>query len=94
MITYSCNWMGPINTKWIEENGDGWSGGRIDISGIPDSHYGEEYALPIMRNEDWCLFCEWVSKVSTEKQVEFKELIEWFEKDNDYKIQWFDEPTW
>ena len=31
MVTYSTNWMGPINQKWVEEHGDCWSAGRIDI---------------------------------------------------------------
>ena len=42
MITYSTNWMGPINKQFIDEHGPHWAGGRIDIrehvdlSHIPD----------------------------------------------------------
>lgn len=34
MISYFANYMGPINKKWIEDHGDCWMGGRIDISGV------------------------------------------------------------
>ena len=44
LITYFLNCMGPINKKWIEENGGNWSAGRIDIhdpaSELP---YNESY---------------------------------------------------
>lgn len=31
VISYSVNWMGPINKQWVEEHGNHWAGGRIDI---------------------------------------------------------------
>lgn len=80
--------MGPIDTKWIRENGDGWASGRIDIRGIPGEPYGDEYTLPIMRNEDWCLFCEWLSNVKTPKQISREALIDWFERDNNHQMVW------
>jgi len=33
MISYSTNWMGPINRDWIAKNGDCWAAGRIDVLG-------------------------------------------------------------
>lgn len=42
-ITYSTNWMGPINKKWVDEHGSNWAGGRIDIrENVDTSGYSEE----------------------------------------------------
>ena len=40
MIDYSTNWMGPLNQEWLLKNGSNWAGGRIDIRGEPDNHFG------------------------------------------------------
>jgi hypothetical protein len=45
MIDYFLNWMGPINEAWIEENGNDWSSGRIDVDGIAGEPFGTIYRL-------------------------------------------------
>lgn len=78
-ITYSTNWMGPINYDWIEKHGIGWSAGRIDIYGT-ESHYPEEISLPPMRSEDWNRFSNWLDEFSTETPWTFDELVSEYEK--------------
>ena len=51
MITYSTNWMGPINTEWIAKYGDCWAAGRIDV--YKDEGYPAEIALSPMHDRDW-----------------------------------------
>ena len=53
MITYSINWMGPINKKWLDENGSHWAGGRIDIrEHVSLAHYTDEQ-LDAMSDEEY-----------------------------------------
>lgn len=87
MIHYHINWMGPINTKWVRENGNHWAGGRIDISGTDDP-YGLEYGLPIMHMSDWNRLSEWLRTYTTEEVVSFETIINEYEKYNT-PIQWF-----
>jgi hypothetical protein len=91
MITYSTNWMGPINAKWIEEHGDCWAAGRIDIYGVPDEPYPIEYGLPVMNIIDWEDFSEWLDDLETEELLSFDELIAQFEQTVGKKIQWWKE---
>ena len=91
-ISYSTNWMGPINTKWIEENGEGWSSGRIDIMG-PESPWGGELSLPPIRTEDWNRLSEWLWDFETDTLYTLKELVEEYEKTNP-KITWLRERDW
>lgn len=95
MITYSTNWMGPINRKWIEENGNGWAAGRIDIFGdiITNGEY-LEIGLPMMDKHDWNNFTRWLegdydSKgFETETVWTLDQLVEEYEKTNP-KITWW-----
>jgi len=91
MITYSTNWMGPINAKWIEEHGDCWAAGRIDIYGVPDEPYPIEYSLPPMHNEDWNDLSDWLYNLETEELLSFDALIALFELEVGNKIQWWKE---
>ena len=91
MISYYTNWMGPINEKWIEEHGVGWSAGRIDIRGVPDEPWGSEYSLPPMRTEDWNHFSDWLEDFETEELWEFDEIIAQYEMESNRKIRWADE---
>jgi len=85
MITYSTNWMGPINNDFIKKYGENWAGGRIDIyTGGP---YPEEYSLPIMSVEDWNSFSEWIHTLKTETIWSYDNIIEEYEKTHS-KIQW------
>ena len=89
MISYSTNWMGPINKAWCDEHGDYWSGGRIDIRGVPDEPWGLEYGLPIMHTEDWNALSDWLDNLETEKLWSFEDLIGNFQLIHDTKIRWW-----
>jgi len=66
MIDYSSNWMGPLRKDWINKNGDGWVGGRIDMRGESLDPYGDEVAVPIIDVESWRLLSEWLYTYETE----------------------------
>lgn len=88
MIHYSLNWCGPINEKFIRENGTHWSAGRIDISGLPDEIYGTEYSVPVMHTGDWNKLSLWLHTYQTEEVVSFETIINEYEKYHT-PIQWF-----
>jgi hypothetical protein len=88
MITYSTNWMGPINSQWIKEHGQGWSAGRIDIYGVPDEPYPLEYGLSPMRTEDWNALSDYLDTLQTKELLSYDELIEGFESYYGLKITW------
>ena len=99
MITYSTNWMGPVNMQWFEERGlvenneitTYYSGGRIDIRGVPDEPWGLEYSLPIMHGEDWNALGEYLWDLETEELLPYDTLIEQFETHYGKRIRWADE---
>ena len=60
-VSYSTNWMGPINSEWIARHGTGWSSGRIDCRGTGlDPMYGDEIGLRPMRTADWRSLGVWL----------------------------------
>lgn len=101
MITYSTNWMGPVNLHWYEERGlleaDGvtptirYSAGRIDIRGLDEEYYyngQHEYGLRPMHQEDWDYLTIWLKSFRTKKLLAYHTLIEKFQKDCGRKIRW------
>ena len=98
MISYSTNWMGPINMQWYEERGllkEGsvepttyYSAGRIDIYGVPGEHYPLEYSLAPMLGEDWNDFSDWLQGFETQELWEFEKLIAFYEGASNTKIRW------
>ena len=88
MIHYSTNWMGPINSEWIKEHGQGWSAGRIDIYGVPGEFYPIEYGLSPMRTEDWIALSDYLETLETKELLSYKELIEQFETHYGQNITW------
>ena len=62
-----------------------YSGGRIDIYGVPDEPYPIEYSLPVMRTEDWNDFSDWLDTLETEELITFDEIIERYGK----PIRWW-----
>ena len=82
--------MGPINMKWIEEHGDCWSVGRIDIR--DSSKYGydgwDEYAVAPMHTEDWNALTDFLYGFKSEERIPYDELIELFEEHYGKKIRW------
>ena len=93
MITYSTNWMGPINKDWIAKHGEHWAAGRIDIYGVPGEHYPIEYGLPPMHGEDWNALSDWLDTVETDDLWKYEHLIEKFEEYYGKKIRWADDIT-
>ena len=89
MITYSTNWMGPINAKWIKDHGEHWSAGRIDIYGTDDA-YPEEMGLPTMHAEDWNRFSGWLDKFQTDEIWWLDRLVAEYQKTNP-PIRWHKE---
>jgi hypothetical protein len=98
VISYSTNWMGPINMQWFEERGllkEGsvepttyYSAGRIDIYGVPGEHYPLEYSLAPMLGEDWNDFSDWLQGFETQELWEFEKLIACYEGASNTKIRW------
>ncbi len=90
MITYSTNWMGPINENWIAKHGTGWCAGRIDIRDDSKEGYDgwHEYSLPPMNVVDWEDLSEWLDELETEELLSFHDLIEQFEHTVGKKIKW------
>ena len=126
MITYSTNWMGPINLNWYRERGltekktrivtedsillemgrkvgdvleydevtTYYSGGRIDIRGVPDEPWGLEYGVAPMHGEDWNALSDYLWDLTTEDLLSYNELIEQFETHYGKKIRWADDITY
>jgi hypothetical protein len=83
--------MGPVNQKWIEEHGDCWSGGRIDIRGLPEEKYYDgrhEYSVAPMHDEDWNAFSDYLWELITEELLPYDKLIEMFEEHYGKRIRW------
>ena len=76
--------------KWIEEHGDCWSAGRIDIRGVPDEPWGTEYSLPPMRTEDWNDFSDWLDDFETYDLWKFEDLIAQYQDVRGRKIRWLE----
>ena len=103
MITYSTNWMGPINLHWYEEQGlleaDGvtptirYSAGRMDIRDDSKSGYDgwHEYSLSPMRSEDWDIFSAWLDDLETETLWTFDQIMEEYLQDTGHVIRWWKE---
>lgn len=91
-FTYFLNWMGPINTKWLAENGGNWCAGRIDVRGGDEDEYpyGQELAVPIMSGASWSRFGEWLNTLRTDTMLELDELVARFERETGWSIEWFD----
>ena len=103
MISYSTNWMGPINMQWYEERGllkEGsvepttyYSAGRIDIYGVPGEHYPLEYGLAPMHGQDWNALSNWLDNFETDELMSYGDLIESFQLWYGKSIRWA-ENTW
>jgi len=103
MITYSTNWMGPINLHWYEERGlleeDGvtptirYSAGRIDIRDDSKEGYDgwNEYGVSPMHGEDWNALGDYLEELTTEELLPYDTLIEQFETHYGKRIRWAEE---
>ena len=86
-VRYSTNWMGPINTQWIKDYGDDWSGGRIDVYGddVPEH---TELGIRIMKTVDWRRFTAWLEGLTTPEIWTTEQLVKAYEFHNP-QIEWF-----
>ena len=81
--------MGPISKAWCDEHGDYWSGGRIDIRGVPDEPWGLEYGLSLMHREDWNALSNFLDRFESKKVIPYDTLIMLFEAYYGKKIRWW-----
>lgn len=102
MVTYSTNWMGPVNRRWFEnrglinENGNVetyYSCGRIDIRDDTKEGYDgwNEYSVAPMHGEDWNALGDFLWNFETEELVPYDILIAQFEEHYGKKIRWADD---
>ena len=88
MATYYLNWCGPINMKWLEENGTQWSGGRIDVA--DGSTFGSEYTVRPILSEDWYAWGEWMNSLETDEVLTFNQLVDQFIEQGGELRWWLD----
>ena len=98
MISYSTNWMGPVNMQWFEERGlvenkkitTNYSAGRIDIRDDTKEGYDSwhEYSLPPMHGEDWNDFSGWLKDFKTQELWSFNDIIDQYQEEIGRKIRW------
>jgi len=84
-FSYFLNWMGPLNKRWIDDHGDDWAAGRIDVSGVPFEPYGVEYGVPVMARKDWRALSDFLRGLQTDRLYTREELFEAYGK----PINWF-----
>lgn len=70
---------------------ESYSGGRIDIRGVPDEPWGLEYGLPIMHTEDWNALSYWLEEMQTEELWAYEKLIEHFQYWYKKEIRWWND---
>lgn len=79
----------PGDTYEVDEPIQYYSVGRIDfynnIEGMRD-----EMSLPLMKNEDWGRFSNWLETVETDFPWTLEQLVELYERTNP-KIEWWKE---
>jgi hypothetical protein len=89
MISYSTNFMGPINLQWYRDRGipfidkgtptTMYAGGRIDVYGLPYDDYYDgktEIGLPIMTADSFNSFSEFLQNLKTHKLLKYDQLVE------------------
>lgn len=87
MIYYSTNWMGPINLKWLKDNGFDWRGGRIDVRGDNLGPYGEEIGVPVIDSDSWYKLQEWCHTYRTE-EIDW-DILNTFQNNTGHKIKFW-----
>jgi hypothetical protein len=81
-----------FNKEVEYRNYEQWYGGRIDChcNNYDDTdyeRYGVELGLPIMDNESYYRFSEWLNSVSTISLVNTEELIQLYEYKTNHKLR-------
>ena len=92
-----------VHSKWIYPEKEGqtytarepsvnYAGGRIDIRGLEGDDYWcgqHEYGVSIMTQKSWNKLSSWCRAFESETLLTYDQLIENFENDTNYKIEWF-----
>jgi hypothetical protein len=102
MISYSTSFVGPSDMYWYHKNGfmeddiviDYWCGGHIEIRGLDQSEFKNgryKYDLPIMNEESWYKFTNWLERFKSKDLLSYDDLISKFERTKNHKIIWFEE---
>lgn len=86
VVKYSKHLGKEVSHK---EYKDFYSGGTIDISGVPGEPYGVEYSVPIMHRDSWMLLGSWLKHWTTTYLPEREEILSKFETQSRHKINWF-----
>lgn len=66
--------------------------GRIDIYGLEGEEYycgRHEYGVDVMTQKSWYLLTEYLEDFRSPELVPYKELLEGFETETGYTIEWF-----
>jgi len=88
------NRMGPCNSKWIDENGRDWAGGRVDLDCDNEKdpnydRYGVEYSAPVMREKDWYELGEWLGNQAWKDMPSREQVFRGFELAVGRSIEYF-----
>jgi hypothetical protein len=88
MISYSTNFMGPINLQWYRDRNIPfknnttpaimYAGGRIDVYGLSEQdYYGgtTSIGLPIMTAASFNAFSEFLSQLHSSSLLSYKDLV-------------------
>jgi len=101
MISYSTNWMGPVNADWYRDRGlldlneqvtVHCAAGRIDIYGLDEREYYNgmhEYSVHPMKRESWDRLADWLDEFETQELWSYGQIIAEFESQCG-DIEWID----
>ena len=89
MISYSTNFMGPINLQWYRDRGIlfvdkctpavMYAGGRIDVYGVSEDDYYDgrtAISLPVMTASSFNAFSAFLKELKTHKLLSYEQLVE------------------
>jgi len=76
----------PGDSIEVEEPIEYYSCGRIDVTGTDDP-WGDEIALPPMKNTSWYQFSEWLETFETDDVWTLEQLVGLYERANS-RIEW------
>jgi hypothetical protein len=90
MPTYYLKSMCILNEKWVEENGDCWASGLVEVMDVPGEMFSIEYTIPPLHTEDWNRFSDYLDTKLTRRVYSLQELIEDYESRNP-PLRWLTE---
>lgn len=101
MITYSTNFMGPINLQWYRDRGIAfinkgtpatlYAGGRIDVYGVSENdYYGgkTEIGLPIMTATSFNSLSDFLRGFKSSSLLTYDQIITLYYAEGNPKIEY------